>query len=267
MLAKAIAWAPTRTEAATMLAASLEAASIHGLVTNRHLLVAALRSADFIAGRTDTAFLDRNAGDLGAPSPTERVVELHALAAVLAQQTAVRAEGPTPTSVPLGWRNVGPAAQTVTFDVDGATVTSGVELAGVDVRQMAADFVVLEDLGARHRIAVHEVDGAIYVDSALGSTVLRRRPRFPDPTAAVQLGSLVSPLPGTVIQVLVEAGEEVSQGQSLLVIEAMKMQHTIRASHAGTVNRIERAVGDQVGAGEVLLVVDPASSPDAAKEG
>jgi acetyl/propionyl-CoA carboxylase alpha subunit len=267
MLAKAIAWAPTRTEAATMLAASLEAASIHGLVTNRHLLITALRSADFIAGRTDTAFLDRNAGDPGAPSVPERALQLHALAAVLAHQTAVRVGGPTPTSVPLGWRNVGPVAQTSTFDLGGATVTSGIELAGVDVRQVAADFVVLEDLGARHRIAVHEVDGAIYVDSALGSTVLRRRPRFPDPAAAVQLGSLVSPLPGTVIQVLVEAGEEVSEGQSLLVIEAMKMQHTIRASHAGTVNRIERAVGDQVGAGEVLLVVDPASSPDAAKEG
>jgi acetyl/propionyl-CoA carboxylase alpha subunit len=256
MLAKAIAWAPTRAEAATLLASSLEAAAIHGVVTNRDLLVAALRHADFVAGRTDTAFLDRNAGSLTAPAMPERAVQLHALAAVLAQQTAVRATAPTPRSIRLGWRNVGPAGQPVTFDVDGGTVTSGIELAGVETRQVAADLVVLEDGGTRYRIGVHEVEGATYLDSALGHTVLRRRPRFPDPGAAVQLGSLVSPLPGTVIEVLVAAGDAVTQGQPLVVIEAMKMQHTVRAPHDGTVASVERVTGDQVGGGEVLLVLD-----------
>jgi acetyl/propionyl-CoA carboxylase alpha subunit len=256
MLAKVIVWSRTRTEAATLLAAALEASAIHGVVTNRHLLVAALRSDDFLAGRTDTAFLDRNAAHLAAPPVPERVVQLHALAAVLAQQTTIRAAGPTPHSLRLGWRNVGPAAQTVTFDVDGATVTSGNELAGVTVRQATPDLVVLEDRGTRHRIAVHEVDGVAYVDSALGRTVLRRRPRFPDPSAAAQLGSLVSPMPGLVVGVLVETGETVGEGQPLIVMEAMKMQHTIRAPHAGTVIRIARSSGDQVGAGEVLLVLE-----------
>ncbi|MHB8664599.1 MAG: acetyl/propionyl/methylcrotonyl-CoA carboxylase subunit alpha [Acidimicrobiales bacterium] len=262
MLAKVVAWAPTRSEAASLLASSLAAASIHGPATNRDLLVAALRTSDFLAGRTDTALLERNAEQLTRPVLPEHTMRLHALAAVIAERIAASATAPTPPSIPLGWRNVGPSSQTTSFDVDGTVVTIGTDLTGVEIRRADASVVEVEDHGIRYRITVHQVDGTHYVDSPLGSTVLHRRPRFPDPGRTVQVGSLVSPLPGAVVDVLVRVGDAVAEGQPLLVVEAMKMQHTIRAPRDGTVSGLNAGLGDQVGTGDVLLVLEASGDGD-----
>ena len=81
-------------------------------------------------------------------------------------------------------------------------------------------------------------------------------PRFTDPADAVASGSLLAPMPGTVVGVLVEAGREVAAGDVVLVLEAMKMQHTVTAPHDGTVTEINVEPGAQVASGEVLAVVD-----------
>jgi propionyl-CoA carboxylase alpha chain len=82
-------------------------------------------------------------------------------------------------------------------------------------------------------------------------------PRFTDPADAVASGSLLAPMPGTVVAVHVEKGEQVECGRPVLVLEAMKMQHTVAAPHAGTVTGMSVRPGDQVAAGEVLAVVEP----------
>jgi propionyl-CoA carboxylase alpha chain len=87
-------------------------------------------------------------------------------------------------------------------------------------------------------------------------------PRFTDPADAVASGSLLAPMPGTVVSVAVEKGNEVPAGGSVLVLEAMKMQHTVAAPHAGTVTALSVRPGDQVAAGEVLAVVEPTRSEE-----
>jgi biotin carboxyl carrier protein len=122
--------------------------------------------------------------------------------------------------------------------------------------------VTLEVDGVRRAYAVHRVDGAgvgsgvwVYVDGPDGSSALREVPRFPDPTEAVAAGSLLAPMPGSVLRVLAEAGAEVTAGQPLIVLEAMKMEHTIAAPRTGTLTELPVRAGAQVDTGQVLAVV------------
>jgi acetyl/propionyl-CoA carboxylase alpha subunit len=270
MLAKVIAWAPTRLEAAQRLAAALAAAEVHGVTTNRDLLVRILREPEFLAGRTDTGYLERHdPAILGAPPTDAATLRLHALAAALAARAARRAAAPVLRSLPAGWRNNPSALQEVAFDCGEQRISvgygtgdpliatvDGEPLAAVRVHEVSAECVDLEVDGVRRRVRVHAAGGAIHVDSPLGSTLLHEVERLPEPGSAAQTGSLRAPMPGSVVRVLVEAGDAVSQGQPLVILEAMKMEHTVQAPHPGTVTEVCVAVGDQVDTGAVLAVVE-----------
>jgi propionyl-CoA carboxylase alpha chain len=99
----------------------------------------------------------------------------------------------------------------------------------------------------------------VFVDGPTGSAHLRALPRFIDPAEAVASGSLFAPMPGSVVSVAVASGEEVAAGAAVLVLEAMKMQHTITAPTDGIVSDLV-SVGDQVAAGDVLAVVSTGST-------
>jgi propionyl-CoA carboxylase alpha chain len=269
MLAKVIAWAPSRAEAAARLAAALAGAQIHGLTTNRDLLVRTLRHPDFLAGRTDTAFFDRIGLDvLAAPLAGPQEVGLAALAAVLASAAARRRDAPVLGGLPSGWRNVPSQPQRVAVEVDGETVDVGYRhtRAGLlvegrdDVVLVSAtpSGVVLEVAGVEHHLRAFGTESAeIDVEGDGWSVAVRLLPRFPDPADAVAAGSLVAPMPGAVVAVHVAAGDEVSAGQPLLVLEAMKMQHPVVAPASGVVRYLEVAPGQQVDAGTVLAVIEP----------
>ncbi len=119
MLAKVISWAPTRDEAARALASALAGARIHGVVTNRDLLVRVLRSEEFLRGGTDTAFLDRHP-EVFDPLPSAGDRALSSLAAALAGAAARRHSSPW-AALPSGWRNVVSAPQVTMFDAGSAT--------------------------------------------------------------------------------------------------------------------------------------------------
>src|SRR6476661_1292058 len=126
MLAKVIAWAPARAEAAARLAAALAGATLHGLTTNRDLLVRSLRHPEFLAGRTDTGFFDRIGLDvLAAPLAGPEEVELAPLAAALAAAAARRRDAPVLGELPSGWRNVPSQFQRAAFEVGDETVEVG----------------------------------------------------------------------------------------------------------------------------------------------
>jgi biotin carboxyl carrier protein len=95
------------------------------------------------------------------------------------------------------------------------------------------------------------------VDSYLGSTELTERPRFPDPQSRTAPGSLLAPMPGTVVRLEVGPGAHVTAGTPIVVLEAMKMEHNVSAPHDGVVTDIEVTGGQQVDVGTVLAVVDP----------
>ena len=127
---------------------------------------------------------------------------------------------------------------------------------GLSVIAASPTSVTLETGGVRttYDVAIHgdEVD----VDGPTGHTRLTRTPRFTDPADAVASGSLLAPMPGTVVRVAVEPGAEVVAGQAVLVLEAMKMQHTVAAPYDGVVTQVDVREGQQVAAGDVLAVVE-----------
>ncbi len=267
LLAKLVAHAPTRAEACAVLAAALAAARLHGVVTNRDLLVGVLRSPEFLAGDVDTGFLARH--DPG-PAPDR---PLHRAAAALAAAAGRRQDARVLAGLPSGWRNLPSAPQTASHDGvpvtyaygrdDLAVTVGGVPLEGVRLWSAAPNLVDLSVAGVRRRYEVHRVGARTYVDSALGSTVHVEDEPLPVPGSALPDGSLTAPMPGTVLRVDVAVGDGVAEGAVLLVLEAMKMEHAVRAPTAGVVGQLLVAAGRQVDAGALLAVVlGPPGSPE-----
>ncbi|MFI9386471.1 biotin carboxylase N-terminal domain-containing protein [Kutzneria sp. NPDC052558] len=250
MLAKVIAWGPDRAAAARRLSAALASATIHGVLTNRDLLVNVLRSKEFLAGDTDTGFLDRVGLDtLAQPlvSDVDRAALVAAIA--LAQERKTR--------FPLGWRNIASQPQRTVFEQAEVAYRFDragqlVEPAGIELVRAGADEVVLDVDGVRQRYEVARYGDTVYV----GPLALTLVPRFPDPTDKVAEGATVAPMPGTVVRVSVQAGETVEAGAELLVLEAMKMEHRVVAAAGGTVAEVLVQAGQQVEAGAVLAVVE-----------
>ncbi len=239
MLAKVIGYGRTRAEAARRLARALAGAELHGVTTNRELLLGILREPEFRSGDTDTGFLTRH--DPAALSEVDPGIRrAHELAAAVARRAANRATATVLRTLPAGWRNVRSAPPDHTGEVHSATPGE------VD---MTLD-------GVRRTYRVHRAGGRVYIDGGGVSTTLDETPRFPEPVNAAQAGSLLAPMPGTVVEVPAATGDVVRAGQALLVLEAMKMRQTIAAPGAGTVTEIRVAVGDQVDTGTVLAVVE-----------
>jgi propionyl-CoA carboxylase alpha chain len=270
MLAKVIAHGATRAEAARTLARALAQAAIHGVTTNRDLLVGILRDKEFLAGRTDTGYLPRHP-ELVTPEPDdgERV---RAVAAALALQAHHRAEARVLGGLPSGWRNVGGPPQSVAYAVGDRTLEvsyafrreglaahvngSGRQDDEIRSHAEAPDAVTLLVGGVRRTYAVHRAAGQTFVDGPDGSSAFRDVPRFADPNAVAHAGSLLAPMPGTVIRVLAGTGDAVSAGAALVVLEAMKMEHTVAAPVDGVVGEMHVAPGDQVETRQVLAVVE-----------
>ncbi|WUF70658.1 ATP-grasp domain-containing protein [Streptomyces nojiriensis] len=257
MLAKVVAHAPTRAGAVRALAAALAGARIHGLTTNRELLVRSLRHPEFAAGQLDTGFYDRHLTALtgGAPDATPA-----ALAAALAEA----APGPDATLAARlgGWRNVRSQPQTRRYTAAGTEYEvqyHPVNHPGIRVVSTTPTLVTLEVEGIRRAFHVKQNSNKteIYVDSALGAHTFTPVPRFPDPQDRTEPGSLLAPMPGTVVRVAegLAPGSPVTAGQPLLWLEAMKMEHRILAPASGTLTALHAATGQQVEFGALLAVV------------
>lgn len=273
MLAKVIAWAPTRRQAARSLAGALRRARIHGVRTNRDQLVALLEDDRFLAGDVSTAFLGERSWV--TPTDADRVTRA-AQAAALALAEAARTERVVQTRIPVAWRNVPSQPQLTWFehpqgdaggDAAGDLAVAwwggrdGYRIEGLDGAVVAAapDEVTLESGGVRatYRVVVPPGGtGTVEVDGPDGHVALDVVPRFVDPADAVASGSLLAPMPGTVVRVAVDAGARVAAGDTVLVLEAMKMQHAVAAPHDGVVAEVGVAAGQQVAAGDVLAVVE-----------
>lgn len=272
MIAKVVAWAETREEAASLLALALQRARLHGLVTNRELLVRILGHPEFLSGDTDTAFLERHSPvELGGPLPDQTEVRLAAVAAALSAQAERRAGSTLVGSVPSGWRNSPSQLQETIFDSDQSAIRIGYRfeprgglviaidgepLAEMELVGMDADRIGLRVGRLLSWFAISRVGGVHHVDGPGGYVRLVERPRFPEAAREEDPGSLHAPMPGRIVKVTVVDGDSVSDGQVLIVMEAMKMEHSLRAPYDGVVRSVMVAAGDQVEAGQVLAVVD-----------
>ena len=278
MLGKIIAHAATRRDAAQLLRRALEQTWIPGLVTNREQLVRILAHPAFLAGELDTHFLERHAGELAARPPGLDQLRVAAVGATLHAIAARRdpAGSATPPLASPGWRNVRFADQQVIYKLGDTDVIVGyrpiggtaIELAiggkptrvsrfGVDHGAGGDRVWFVEHGNHRRSVRVARAGARIWVSSEGQAFALVEQPAFAEPGSEAVAGGLTAPMPGKVVRVLVTAGQEVAAHAPLVVLEAMKMEHTVRAAAAGVVRAVHVAVGDQVDGDRVLAVVTP----------
>jgi len=285
LLAKVISSAPTRRDAARQLARALRSAQITGVDTNVNMLVATLCEPDFLAADTPTAYLAEHPAVLtpAGPMGDDRVALL--LGAVFAAERRNRETDPHHGFAPSGFRNLRTLGQRQVWS-DGVTehhveyVVESRTAANVllgswptpgddgsvpdDARRQVAvrllarfdDREVIEIDGVRHGVDVTPDGHTVRCRSAAGAIAFTLQPRFVEHATDVAGGGPMCPLPGTVIAVHVEAGQTVSGGDVLMVVEAMKMEHKITAVSAATVSEVRFAVGDRVDQGDLLVALE-----------
>jgi propionyl-CoA carboxylase alpha chain len=292
MLAKVVAHAPTRSEAAGRLALALERLHLGGVATNRDLLAGILRHPAYLAGDTTTDFLERTEPPGTLPLADDDLARAAALAALWLQGEN-RSRATVLASVPGGWRNGRLPDQRIslahgdrTIDVryrsrrDGSFAlgvgggSDGAGSDGADSDGADSDEGAGNDRGARvHRWWPTGIDADIdgrrtsapvtrsgdrlYVQVARGTVGFDIVPRFVVPGPEAPTGGLVAPMPGVILDVRCAPGDVVDAGQTLVMLEAMKMEHQVRAPADGVVAEVRVAKGTHVENGAVLLVLDP----------
>ena len=265
MLGKVIAWGESRGVAVDRLAHALNELEVVGVITNRALLTSVLADEEFQRGGIATNFLDLRRAHLSFGEPAAD--EVDAVLAALWCATR-RTDGNALWADSRGWR-LGAAASS-TWSVGERTV-----IISAPTPNSAGDVYLAHAAGREHALLIVargaesmdvQIDGRIQhvriIEIAQdlhlfrsGRQTLLRLARTEDAlqvTAGAEEGSLLTPLPGTVVAVHVAAGQKVERGAPLVTVEAMKMEHTLTAPHAGTVTRVPFGVGERVAAGAVL---------------
>ena len=277
MLAKVVAHGPTRSEAAGRLALALERMHLGGVTTNRDFLVATLRHEAFLAGDTTTDFIERNASAMGSTVAAATTQQL-AIAAAMWLQGDNRASARVLDRVPSGWRNARMPAQHVALAVgdvehdigyrrrrDGSFAVEGGQVA--IVHRWSPDDLDVEVDGIRRTVRITLAAGPsgehLHLTGGGTTTTFRVVPRFSVPGSEAPSGGLVAPMPGRVLEIRAAVGDTVTKGQTMLLLEAMKMEHHMTAPFDGTVTEVRVATGDQVDNGSVLLVIHPADDGSA----
>ncbi|MDX3694258.1 acetyl/propionyl/methylcrotonyl-CoA carboxylase subunit alpha [Streptomyces europaeiscabiei] len=259
MLSKVIAYGPDRPTALRRLRAALAETVTLGVQTNAGFLRRLLAHPAVVAGELDTGLVEREVEALVSTEVPEAVYE--AAAAVRLDGLRPRGDGWTdPFSVPNGWR-LGGTPLPPAFDLRA----TGLEPV---TRHLRGTHTVTDD-----QVSV-TVDGIRHTFHRAADWIGRDgdawHVRDHDPVAAALTGaahagadSLTAPMPGTVTVVKVAVGDQVTAGQSLLVVEAMKMEHVVCAPHAGTVTELDVTPGTTVAMDQVLAVVEPHPTEEA----
>jgi propionyl-CoA carboxylase alpha chain len=269
LVAKVMAHADGRPAAIARLTRALDALELDELETNRSLLSAVLNDATFVIGDAGIDYLDRRP-DLRVATLSDDTRHRHAAAAAFAllHSRSRRSLVPVPAA---GWRNVGAALHVDTFTDGGGSVDVRVPrmdqpanvLVDGDWREVGSAVVTDEvvDLtsdGLRRRYRVRLTPHSAEVNGPEGQSSFARRAEDDADDRAGTAGECRAPLPGAITKVLVAVGDTVNDGDGLVVLEAMKMEHTLRASGAGNVGQVFCTTGQQVDVGDLLVVVDPA---------
>jgi len=273
MIAKLIAWGEDRATALGRLRAALAGCEIVGVATNVEFLGRTVASRAFSTGDLDTGLIERHRAELLPPdgSATDEELAAAALAELIAEQSQATAAAQgsgdphSPWSIVDGWRlNLGSHHEFV-FAEGGRTHSVAVHFTPAGLK-LAIDGrayplagkkeagVLQVTLGAasfRLRAVRDGADWHLFRDGAHRVLTLHSAQLAEEPDAA--LGSLAAPMPGKVLQVLVQRGATVARGAPLVILEAMKMEHTIAAPHDGKVAEIFFKAGEQVDEGAELL--------------
>ena len=266
MLAKVITKGKTRIDAANKLALALETMHIGGVTTNRDFLVASLRTKDFLDGKTTSDFIEKT-------NPQRAVILEGSMLEYALSAVALWIQGQNRESanilkeIPTGWRNSRLPRQKInfrylekdlevtykanrdgSFDVNDGTVARVVKWtsSGIDI----------EVNNSRFFSKVTRDNDNIVVHGPWGDALFKILPRFTLPGSEAQAGGLIAPMPGKVVDLKVKTGSKVKKGDTLVILEAMKMEHQVKAPEDGKITKVLIKKDDQLENGALLMVLD-----------
>jgi len=265
MLSKVISWAPNRIDAANKLARGLEKAHMGGVVTNRQFLISCLRNESFLNGNTTTDFIEREALET---KKNLSVNALHqtstAVALWLAQQN--RVSDPVTGFMPANWTNGRMPLQRVKLLFIQGEIEVKYKLNKDNLYEVMGSICEIHHCDSAgidieidsHRFYAHitKAGSEIIINMPFGDVNASVLPRFIEPGNEVPEGGLIAPMPGKVIDVKVKKGSKVKAGDTLVIIEAMKMEHSIKATETGKIAKVMIQLNDQVDNGATLLVLE-----------
>jgi propionyl-CoA carboxylase alpha chain len=251
LLAKVIAHAEDRDSAIRKLAHALRNFAAQGVQTNREFLIAVLESEEFKGGRAHTGF--QLPVSAKADEQLDRafcsVVRMHIERTEHARRTIL-------PSIPPSFRNNPTAAPTMKFAVGEREYEVGDSRGAIDTLSVGEDHVDALVKGVRYHFEIRQHGADYYVRSILGQRQITRLPRFPEKTAGGQHQSANSPMPGQVLRILVAEGQRVKPGDGLIVLEAMKMEQTIKATIQGVVRAVLVKPAEVVAPGQMLVEIE-----------
>lgn len=267
MIAKVISTGKSRTDAANKLALALESLHIGGVITNRDFLVSSLRSEAFHEGLTTSDFIEKVNPQRSIPMSGENL-ELSSSVAALWIQGLNRKNSNVLNQIPSGWRNSKLPRQKLSFRCleeettinyirrrDGSFNLNNGSVANIFKWEESG--IDIEIDGRRFYAKVTQDSKTIVVHMPWGNAVLEILPRFTLPGSEVQAGGLIAPMPGKVIDLKVKVGTKVKKGDTLVILEAMKMEHQVKASEDGKVTKLLVKKDEQLENGALLMIVDP----------
>jgi propionyl-CoA carboxylase alpha chain len=267
MIAKVISTGKSRTDAANKLALALESLHIGGVITNRDFLVSSLRSEAFHEGLTTSDFIEKVNPQRSIPMSGENL-ELSSSVAALWIQGLNRKNSNVLNQIPSGWRNSKLPRQKLSFRCleeettinyirrrDGSFNLNNGSVANIFKWEESG--IDIEIDGRRFYAKVTQDSKTIVVHMPWGNAVLEILPRFTLPGSEVEAGGLIAPMPGKVIDLKVKVGTKVKKGDTLVILEAMKMEHQVKASEDGKVTKLLVKKDEQLENGALLMIVDP----------
>ncbi len=265
MLSKVISWAPNRTDACLQLATALEKSCIGGVKTNKDFLVECIRHPEFLAGNTTSDFIE-------IQSPNRKKVlndhdknNLMIAGALWVSQTNIKNKNKL-RFIKHSWTNGRLPRQNISFQFENEIHQikysyinkESISILEKNVEIISFDNEMLECVidGIRSQYQIYRDEDRLFVFDSFNDIQLKVLPRFVDPSTSSIEGGLLAPMPGKISEVLIKKDQKVKAGQSLMIIEAMKMEQTIKSPNAGKISKIMVKKGQQVENGESLLVID-----------
>ena len=265
MLSKVISWAPNRTDACLQLATALEKSCIGGVKTNKDFLVECIRHPEFLAGNTTSDFIEIQSPDRKKVLNDNDKNNLMIAGALWISQTNIKNKNKL-RFIKHSWTNGRLPHQNISFQFENeihqikysyinkesiSILKKNVEIISFDNEMLEC---VIDDIRSQYQI--YRDEDRLFVFDSFNDIQLKVLPRFVDPSTSSIEGGLLAPMPGKISEVLIKKDQKVKAGQSLMIIEAMKMEQTIKSPNAGKISKIMVKKGQQVENGESLLVID-----------
>ena len=265
MLAKVISHDKTRELAASKLAKELENTHFGGFTNNIDFLINILRNERFLKGDTTTDFIDRCQPPRSIELDSKEINFL-LMSATLWIQNINHSNANVLRHIPSGWHNARLPFQRTKFEIDdeaftvrykqqrnGSFLDDNNQIAIIN--DVADEFIDIEFDNVRRRVNITRYENLYLVQHDRGHKLIKLLPRFKNEQDLIQKGSLISPMPGKVTEMNVKVGDNITKGQKLLVMEAMKMNHSISSDRDGIVKEIYVNKGDQLETGTSLLLL------------